>query len=220
MQDEGSQDRWLMLNGAGVITGLISELIDVEERRVGQRVLLEISPNVFDWIELGRIRREVLRSDMGLGTEERLDDAGAVRLEPIPDQDPGRGQLPVELPKEAADTEGIDVGVRMESKVQLHPIARRRHRQRRDGRDLLMRARSLLEHRRDPARMPGAPHQGRHHEARLVDEDQMGSQARGVFFTRGQSVLTHCLIAASSRSIARRVGFCALKPMPRSSRPM
>lgn len=209
-----------MLDGAGVRTSLISELIDIEERRIGQRIVLEIGPKVFDRIELGCVGREILGSDMRLGSEEGLHDAGTVRLQPIPDQDPGSGQLSIELPKEAANPEGIDVGMRMESKVKQHIIARGRHRQRGDGRDLLMRPRALLEDGRDALRMPGASDQRRHQKTRLVDEDEMGAQARGVFFTRGQSLLTHCLIAASSRSTARRVGFCGLQPMPRSSRPM
>lgn len=199
--------------------GLIGEFVDIEEWCVGQRVGLEIAPKVLDRIELRGVRRQELGSDIGLRSEERLHDASTVSLQPIPDQDPGRVQLPIELAEKVADGDGIEIGMPVKSEVQLHPIARRRHAQRGNGRDLLVRARTLLEDGCDAARMPGPPHQRRHQQAGLVDEDQPGSQARGVFFTRGQSLLTHCLIAVSSRSTARRVGFWGLHPMPCSSRP-
>ena len=220
MQNEGSQDRWLVLHRAGVGAGLIGEFVDIKERRIGQGIVLEVSPEVFDRIELGCIGRQVFGSDMGLGREEHLDNAGAVRLQPIPDQDPGRAELTVELAEERADGDGVEIGMWMESEIKLHSIARGRHTEGGNDRDLLVRPSPLLEDGRDAARMPGPSYQRRHQKARLVDEDEIGAQARGVFFTRGQSVLAHCLMAASSRSTARRVGFCGLHPMPRSSRPM
>ena len=67
-------------------------------------------------------------------------------------------------------------------------------------------------------RMPGKPHRER--KRGFVNEDQPGFQARGVFFTWGQSDLTQVAIAVSSRSRARRVGFCGLQPKARIKRPM
>lgn len=200
--------------------GLIGEFVDIEEWRIGQGVVLEVAPQVFDRIELGCVRRQINGSDMGLRGDERLDDAGTVGLQPIPDEDPGGVKLAVELAQESADRNGVEIGVGVEPKVQLHRIARGRHTQCADDGDLLMRPGPLLEHGRNAARMPGAPHQRRHQQARFVDEDEIGFQPRGVFFTRDQSVLVHRLMAASSRSTARLVGFCGLHPMPRSRRPM
>lgn len=209
-----------MLHRARVGAGLIGEFVDIEERRIGQGIVLEVAPQVFDRIELGCIGRQEDGSDMGVGSQEGLDDAGTVCLQPIPDQDPWRVQLTVELAEERADGDGVEIGMRVEPEIKLHSIARWRHTQRGNDRDLLVRPRTLFEDRCDAARMPGTSYQRRHQQARFVDEHEISSQARGVFFTRGQSLLAHRLIAASSRSTARRVGFCGLHPMPRSSRPM
>lgn len=188
-----------MLKRAGMGSGLIGEFVDIEERRVRQRVGLEPGPQVFERIEFGGIRRQELGPDIGLRSEERLHDASPVRLPAIPDQDPRCIPLPIELAEKVADGRQAQCG---------------------NGRDFLIRARPLLEHGRDAARMPGAPYQRRHQQTGFVDEDEPGPPARGVFFTRGQSVLPHCFIAVSSRSMARRVVFCGLQPMLCSSRPM
>jgi hypothetical protein len=45
-------------------------------------------------------------------------------------------------------------------------------------------------------------------EAALVLEDEPGSTAPGVFFTRGHRVRFHCAMAAASRSRACRTGRC------------
>ena len=54
---------------------------------------------------------------------------------------------------------------------------------------------------------PGTPHAGGQHEARFVDENQVGAQPREVFFTLSQAVSVQRWMAASFRSTARRSGF-------------
>jgi hypothetical protein len=55
-------------------------------------------------------------------------------------------------------------------------------------------------------------------EAALVDEDERGASARGVFFSAGQVALRQREIASSSRSFARVVGFCNDQPSCRITR--
>ena len=62
-------------------------------------------------------------------------------------------------------------------------------------------------------RAPGFVDRGNQEESRFVDEDEMGCQPCGVFFTRGQTDRFHASIAASSRSTARRSGFWWLQPI-------
>src|SRR5208337_1394103 len=62
-------------------------------------------------------------------------------------------------------------------------------------------------------RTPGLVDRGNQEEARFVDEDEMGCQPCGVFFTRGQTDRFHSSMAASSRSRARRSGFWWLQPI-------
>src|SRR6266567_4384632 len=66
-----------------------------------------------------------------------------------------------------------------------------------------------------PARGPGAPDDGLLRDAAFVLEDEPGPLAAGVFFTAGQRRRTHCRIAASSRSRARRAGRCSDHCSPR-----
>ena len=56
-------------------------------------------------------------------------------------------------------------------------------------------------------RCPGLGDMGDQQESRLVGEDEMGAQPRGVFFTRGQSFRFQRSMAFSSRSTARVSGF-------------
>ena len=53
-------------------------------------------------------------------------------------------------------------------------------------------------------RTPCFADRGNQEEARFVNEDEVGCQPCGVFFTRRQSDCFHSVIAASFRSMARR----------------
>src|SRR6202034_281515 len=64
---------------------------------------------------------------------------------------------------------------------------------------------------------PGGPHRGKEAEPTLVLEDDPRVPRPGVFFTLGQRSLTHCSMASSSRSTARRAGRCRLQPIRRST---
>lgn len=56
-------------------------------------------------------------------------------------------------------------------------------------------------------RGPGLDDMGNQQEARFVGENEVGTQPRSVFFTRGQSFLFQRSMASSSRSAARVSGF-------------
>ena len=141
-------------------------------------------------------------------------------LEPVPDDDEGCCELTIQLGQKRHRARGIDIGIRVQAKVQVYRVPARRHAQRTDDAEFLMRMGPLVQDWRLPTRRPGPAHQRRHQQSRFVDEDQPGLQARGVFFTRGQSVLTQFAIACSSRSTARRIGFCGLHPMACIKRPI
>ena len=66
---------------------------------------------------------------------------------------------------------------------------------------------AMMNERRLSARRPGLSHRGNQEEARLVDEDDVGTQPRSVFFTRGQFVRFQRSMTSSFRSRARRSGF-------------
>ena len=66
---------------------------------------------------------------------------------------------------------------------------------------------AMMNEGRLSARSPGLSHRGNQEEARLVDEDDVGTQPRSVFFTRGQFVRFQRSMTSSFRSSARRSGF-------------
>ncbi len=66
---------------------------------------------------------------------------------------------------------------------------------------------AMMKEGRLTARSPGFSHRGNQQEARLVDEDDVGTQPRSVFFTRGQFVRFQRSMTSSFRSSARRSGF-------------
>lgn len=86
-----------------------------------------------------------------------------------------------------------------------------------NDRDFAIRTGFLIEDGRFPSRRPGPADKRSHHEAGFVYENDMRVQCLGFFLILGQSTLTHLWMAASSRSRARRSGFCGLQPNDRSS---
>ncbi len=66
---------------------------------------------------------------------------------------------------------------------------------------------AMMKEGRLSARSPGLSHRGNQEETRLIDEDDVGTQPRSVFFTRGQFVRFQRSMTSSFRSSARRSGF-------------
>src|SRR5208337_4860039 len=87
-----------------------------------------------------------------------------------------------------------------------------------DGRDAIVTV-PMTHDRRLSHRTPGLTDRGNQEESRFVDKDEMGCQPCGVFFTRGQTDRFHVVVAASSRSTARRSGFWWLQPISCRSLP-
>jgi hypothetical protein len=71
---------------------------------------------------------------------------------------------------------------------------------------------AVTHHRGLAHRTPRFPYGGDQEEPGFVDEDDVGRQPCGVFFTAGHTVRFHSAMAVSSRSTARRSGFWWLQP--------
>lgn len=202
-----------MLHGTGCTACSLSQRVRVEARIVGERIGLQIGPQILDGVEFWGIGRQVF--DMCRTRQDALiDECAGVGFEIVPDQDHRHAQLVLQMLKEIHGVLGIDVCIRMQPKVQGDPIPAGRDAQCGDGRDFSVTASALSKHGGVSTQTPGATHQGRHQQARFVEKDDGGSQACGVFFTRGQSFSTQVRMRCSSRSIARRVGFCGENPKP------
>jgi hypothetical protein len=213
MAQKASQQILATLHAVGGTTGSVGERAKVEGGVIRQRVSFEVRPKVLDGIEFRSVRRKVLQM-CGTRHNALVDELALVGLEAVPDQHDGRSQLMLQMLQELHGALGVDVGIRMESKVQGNPIPFGQDADRGDGGDLLMRTAALAQDRCVPAQAPGAAHQGRHEHPGFVEKNDGGSQACGVFFTRGQSCSIQVRMRSSSRSSARRVGFWGEKPKP------
>ena len=180
------------------------ELLEIEESQIRQRVALQIAPDVLDRVELGRIGRKELGRELAVRGEEVLDEVRAVSIEPVPDENDGRVDLGEELPEKVDDTLRVDVGVRMEAKVETDVASIGGHAQRPDDGHLAMGAPQW----RSNGVSPRGFHVRRMSGAIIRPLSSMNaSQAcrRHAFFSiRGQSSRTHPRMRSSLRSRARR----------------
>lgn len=217
MPEEATQQILAALSAACGAAGAMREELKIDDGIVGERIGLQPGPQIFDGVELGGVGRQVFQVRR-MGWHAFINARTLVSGEAVPDEHDGGTQLPLKVFEEVHGALGIDVGVRVQSKVQREALACGRDAQRGDDGDLLIAAPPLSQERWVAAQAPGAAHQRGHEHAGFVDEDDRGAQARGVFFTRGQSCSIQARMRSSSRSIARRVGFCGEKPRPWSMR--
>jgi len=137
---------------------------------------------------------------------------GAVGIEAIPDQHVRALQFLVQMTEKGDDLHAADLGLGVQAKVKPRAIAAGRHRQGGDGRYLLQISPPLHQHRRLAPRLPTPADQRPHEQAAFIEENQSGVQPVGFFLRVGQVCLIQRRIPSSSRSIARRAGFCGLPP--------
>ena len=123
----------------------------------------------------------------------------------VPDHDDVPAEVAQQVPEEFADLAVPDVR-RVALEVQADAPTPGCHGDARDHGDAIVPV-AMMNDGRLAARSPGLSHRGDQEEARLVDEDDVGTQPRSVFFTRGQSLRFQRSMASSSRSKARRSGF-------------
>ena len=134
-----------------------------------------------------------------------LDQLASVRLAAVPEQKHVASQMPEQVTQEGADLGLLDV-LRVQLEVEVQPATFRAHRDGGDSGDAVPTI-EMTDDRRLADRSPGLGDRGRQQEARFVGEDEVGTQPRCVFFSRGHSSPTNRPIRFSSCSSARFFGF-------------
>ena len=171
-----------------------------------ERVVFHPGPQPLVGIQFRGIGRQTIHPEPGvMGFERRPRLFRAVGVQTVPEQED-----PAWNPVQQVADEGDDLGAGDRAPHQTE-IGVRVRRDRRDGRQLRP-VEAVVEKRRLASRGPGFARRRQQREAALVDKDQRGLQALGFFFKRGQVCFTQRWMAASSRSRARRAGFCQLQP--------
>src|SRR5436190_20447708 len=121
---------------------------------VGQRVLLQITPNVFHGIEFGGVGREVFQIEAEMPVKERFDFSGPVGARAIPDHHEVSRQLAEQLQEKVQGSIRVDVLVGVQTEVEVKSVASGRHGQRAHTRDLLTGPAALIENGGLAARSP------------------------------------------------------------------
>ena len=206
------------LDGATVLTRDSRKSLQFHRGEVGHWVHLQVTPQSFHRIEFRRIRGKEEAVGIRPGLQKPLNHSGTVRKESVPYQNNRAFDLSAQVPEKVLHRPGADVGIRMQPEIEADSISLRIYAQSSDDRNFSVGTSTLVENRRFSGRRPTSFHQGRHQKTAFVYENQTSIQAADFFLMRSQSVLSHCLIAFSFRSTARRVGRCGLQPNEWSKR--
>ena len=193
---------------------MASKVSEILAADVPQFDALEVVPDPFIGIEVRGVPRELFQADaVGAALrQEVLDRLAAMDRSAVPDDQDLAGDVTQEVLEEAHD-------IRARVGVVLH-----QHEQaplRRDAADdrQVVAAQREAEDRRLPAWGVGPDRTREEIEARFVDPDDGPTLLVSPLFRAGQRSVRQASIAASSRWLARSIGFCTLQPAARRSLP-
>ena len=211
MGDAGAEE----LLGAAEVTKGTGDVTD-QDGAVGGLAVSEFdlgpAPHTLVGVELRRIGREVLETKARMPRKQSPYERTAVDARIVEQHVDGATKMTEQVAQERHDVRSAEVLVQLAAEVEPAATPAGAEREGRDDREPVALVPVTQQGRLAPW-CPGAPDAGRQLEARLVEEDEVGAQPCGVFFTRGQACFFQRSIAASSRSSARRSGFCALQPI-------
>src|SRR5439155_2500390 len=142
---EGAQESGLALHRLAGTASSFGQAAQGGRRMVGQRVLLQITPNVFHGIEFGGVGREVFQIEAEMPVKERFDFSGPVGARAIPDHHEVSRQLAEQLQEKVQGSIRVDVLVGVQTEVEVKSVASGRHGQRAHTRDLLTGPAALIE---------------------------------------------------------------------------
>ena len=191
----------------------LAQIVGAHVREFGA---FDVAPDLFDRIQVGRVRGQPFdRQPRALLRQIGGHPPALMRAEAVPNED--HAPAPEVAFQVAQERDQRDVGVAAGMGVEVEPGASAvpaksqcpRHRQ------TLPVPAGVGQDWRVPAGRPCPADDGLLRDAAFVFEDEPRVLAPGVFFTVGQRRLTHCRMATSSRSRARRAGRCSDQWRPR-----
>jgi hypothetical protein len=171
---------------------------------VGETPLGE-GPDGFIGVELRGVGRKAFEVEPREAAAEFPNGFAFVNAGIIPDHSDVPAEVAQQIPEEFADLAVPDVRI-VALEVQADASTPGSQRDTGDHGDAIVPV-AMMNEGCLSARCPGLSHRGDQEEARLVDENDVGTQPRSVFFTRGQSLRFQRSMTSSSRSTARRSGF-------------
>jgi hypothetical protein len=150
-------------------------------REVRQAAVLQVAPEELHRVEVRRVRREPDDVAARMRGEPGPHELVLVRAPTIPEQEEWPADVTGEMAEKPQDLGAPNVAVRMQGQRQGDLPAPRRHDQRPNAGDLLVRARPHGDRRGRAARRP-RPAEDRHHqEAGFIEADEMGAESMEFF---------------------------------------
>src|SRR5215207_7404812 len=203
-------DRWAFLSALEFVACRDVQIAEIVGTVVGQRVPLEPCPQIFDGIEVGRMRRQKGYLDVSCQPIEIVaHQAAAMRFQTIPNHQQRLLEMGLERFQKPHDFLFLDAAL-------VQPEQTIGAREPGNDRDVIP-VEVELDDGSLPLGRPGAHARGALADARLVHEDDQPPLSLGFFLRAGQVLRFQLRTASSSRSMARLSGFCTLKPKaPRS----
>lgn len=190
-----------------------AEILGADVRELGA---FDVAPDLFDGIQVRRVPGEPFDRQPGsLPGQIGGHRPTLVRAESVPNED--HAPAPEVAFQATQEADERDVGVAAGMGVEVEPGAAAvpaKGQRPRDGQARPVPA-SVSQDGRVTAGRPRPADNGLLRDAAFIFEDEPRVLALGVFFTVGQRWLTHCRMAASSRSRARRAGRCRDQLSPR-----
>src|SRR5579862_898356 len=188
----------------------MSQISQITCTEVGHRMVLQVSPDALDRIELGCVGRQVFKGDCAtLCLNVLADEFGAMSLQAIPDDQQLLADRCLKGLQELDHLRRADRAA-VESEVKAPERDPGDHRE-------LLPAEAVLQDRSLAPRGPGACATRSLRQSRLIDENDESALSRRYFFSSGHLRAFHVRIAFSSRCRAWPVGRCTLQPKDRSS---
>ena len=178
--------------------------------RVGQG-MLQGCPDSLVGIEFRCVRREQFQVQAGEAGAQAPQGSALVDLRIVEQGEDMTAEMAQQVADKGAHLVAADVGL-VELAIEPEVAPAGADRDAGNGGDAVV-AVPVAKNGGLSPRAPGLADGRDQHEPRLVDEDDVGRQPRGVFFTRGQAVRFHSSMRRSSRSTARRSGFWWLQPI-------
>lgn len=192
---------------------LPAEFPDIGAAHVAQLYSLQVVPDALVWVKIRRISRQPFQTNplsAPIG-EKRLDWLPAMDRRAIPDHQQQPRDVPQQMLEKANDILGtVGTLLRHQQQGAIHGDST-------DGRYVI----PAEAHAQNGGLSSGSisTHQGGQQiEARFVYPDDRSTFFFSPFFSAGQRSVYHSLMAASSRWVARRIGFWTLQPMDLRSR--
>ena len=184
------------------------DLRDGVGREIRETAVLEVAPEQFHGIQLGRVRRKPDNVPARMSRQPRRDQVVLVGAATVPDEDDGTAHVAREMAEKAQHLRASDVQPRVQRHGEGELAPSGRHDQRANPGHLFMRAGAHGQRGRDAARRPRAPEHQQHQEPGLIEADQVAAAARE-FFLPGASPAGSTRARGDRRALWRVAGAAA-----------